>query len=319
MSDFYTNAASNRFLSALTPNSVQLRDNINFAFFSRYLAQKALSVFKWKIPETWDSDYVQSVLYRDGYICIVNTPEFGVIPQECTLGGLNLYYEPRYALVTNPVIPSLRGQELLIDYGYADANCVVIKLTPDYAGISDLIIHYAEKLALASQGVETNLINSKLAYVFAAEDNSTATAFKKMFQKIVTGDPAVFVDKKLFDENGEPRWSTFTQNLQQNYIAGDIISDLRKIEAEFDTKIGIANANTDKKERLISDEVNANNEETTCLSDLWLDNLQDGIDRVKTRYPGTEISVERRYKKNDRIISDDSGTVTVDTNDRGNV
>lgn len=319
MSQFFTQAASNRLLSAITPGSIQLRDNMAFAFFSRYLAQKILSVFKWSTPDTWDTDYLQCVLYRDGYVIITNTPEFGVIPQEGTLGGLNIYYEPKYALVTNPVIPSLRGQELNVYYGYADADCVVMKLTPDYAGVTDLIAHYAEQMALASQGIAMNLINSKLAYVFAAEDNSTATAFKKMFQKIASGDPAVFVDKKLFDDEGNPRWSTFTQNLQQNYIAGDIISDLRKIEAEFDTKIGIANANTDKKERLISDEVNANNQETECISDLWLDNLREGIKRVNIMFPGVSLSVERRYKRNDPQLSNDPDSVTGDAVRGGNV
>ena len=50
----------------------------------------------------------------------------------------------------------------------------------------------------------------------------------------------------------------FQQNVGQNYIVSDILSDMRKIDAMLDAEVGIPNANTDKKERVQSAEVNAN-------------------------------------------------------------
>ena len=88
-------------------------------------------------------------------------------------------------------------------------------------------------------------------------------------------------------------WEAFQQNVGQNYIACDLLSDLRKIEAEFDTKIGIPNANTDKKERLITDEVNANNVETRNLPELWLESLQKGCKEANAMF-GINISVDWR-------------------------
>ena len=63
-------------------------------------------------------------------------------------------------------------------------------------------------------------------------------------------------------------------------LISDILSDMRKIEAMFDAEVGIPNANTDKKERLIGDEVNANNVSTYSNMSMWLENLQRGCEQA---------------------------------------
>lgn len=51
-----------------------------------------------------------------------------------------------------------------------------------------------------------------------------------------------------------------------------------------------------KRERLISDEVNSNNAETSALVTLWLETMQDGIKKVNEMF-GTDISVSYRYEQ----------------------
>ena len=277
--------------SSFTPANPKVRGSYEYALFCRYLWQKAISVFKWILPETWETEFVTRVLYGLGFMVVVDTPKFGIIPQPGTVGGYNVFYEPLYAMIANPLLPDLTGKQMIID-----RDCSIIKLTPDYLGIGDLVGYYAEKMSLASQALSVNFSNSKLSYVFGAKDKTQATTFKKMFDQILNGEPAVVIDKSLYNDDGTPNWQIFNQNLQQTYIVSDLISDLRKIEAEFDTKIGIPNANTDKRERLISDEVNANNAETSSISDLWLDTIREGIKKTMKLYPDLpEIKVERRY------------------------
>jgi hypothetical protein len=103
-------------------------------------------------------------------------------------------------------------------------------------------------------------------------------------------------DKKLLKQDGTPNWQAFQQNVGQNYIVGDILADMRKIENMFMTSIGISNANTDKKERLVVDEVNANNEETQTLCELWLEQLQEVCEKTVTMF-GIKISVDWRIKQ----------------------
>lgn len=284
----------NNINSCFSP-STPVMTSVEYRFYCRYLYQKAISVFKWNIPETWNKTMFLLTLYSYGYVGVFNTGKYGVIYNPCTVGGRNIFYEPAYVMLANPLLPELTGKQLEIG-----TDCALIRLTPDYMGILDMIGFYAEKMALASQGIDVNIINSKLAYVFGAKDTAQAKSFKKMFDQITDGEPAVIVDKKLFNDDGTPNWQLFTQNLKQTYLADQLISDLRKIEDEFNTRIGIPNANTDKRERLITDEVNANNVETETLPELWLDNIKRGIDQAEKLFPeiSGKITVDWRSKPN---------------------
>jgi hypothetical protein len=257
-------------------------------FFWRYLLQKALSVFKWDIPETWSKEYFLYILYCWGFVAVINTDKFGVIPQMCGLRGYDVFYRPTTAVVTNPLLNGIK--ELRID-----TQCTLFKLQPDYGGIMDMVNYYADMMALCAETAGVNLLNSKLSYVFAAEDKTAAESFKKLYDKIASGEPATVIDKKLYRQDGTPAWQPFMQNVGQNYIVGDILSDMRKIESMFLTAIGIPNANTDKKERLITDEVNANNEETKTLCELWLEQLQQVCEKTRAMF-GIKISVDWRVK-----------------------
>lgn len=281
---FYDHA--NAMVSQVTPNTVHVKNVGLTRFFQRYLLQKAISVFKWNLPENWSRDYFLYVLYCWGFIAIVNTDKFGVIPQGCGLKGYNVFYQPRSAIIQNPLLSGTLEPVI-------GKQCTLLKLQPDYGGIMDLVSFYAQEMALASEAIDVNLLNSKLSYVFTASNKNAAESLKKLYDRIASGEPAVVIDKNLYNDDGSVSWEAFQQNVGQNYIAGDLLSDLRKIEAEFDTKIGIPNANTDKKERLITDEVNANNVETRNLPELWLESLQKGCKEANAMF-GINISVDWR-------------------------
>ena len=176
----------------------------------------------------------------------------------------------------------------------------MIKLQPDYSSIMDMVGFYSDKMALASEALDMNLVNVKTATIFGAQSKQQAETLKKMYDKMADGDPAVFVDKNLFDDQGRPSWYPFVANMTQQYISDKILSDMRKIEAEFDTEIGIPNANTDKAERLITDEVNANNVETATRCELWLESIKKGVDKANSMF-GLSISVDWRVNPQTEI------------------
>lgn len=259
-------------------------------FYRKYLLEKAFSVYKWEgIPENWSLSYFLYCLYCWGYVAVVNTDKYGIIPQGCSVSGYTIYYEPNEVLIANPKFKTTYRLTI-------GENCEIIRLQNNWSGLLDLINFYADMMALNAESAATNLMNSKLAYVFTAKDKTTAESFKKLYDKIASGEPAVFQDKNLLDDNGNLNWQTFTQNLSQNYIAGSILEDMKKWEQKFLTDIGVPNANTDKKERLISDEVNSNNVEIKCLADVMLDTLKASCKRVNKMF-GLNISVDYRFKE----------------------
>lgn len=276
----------NYYNASRSPSTVHVKNTRLRRYFRKYLFQKAISVFKWQLPEEWDKDYFLYTLFGLGYIAVVDTDQYGVICQGGALGGYNLYYRPSYIIITNPLIKGTITANL-------DTDCALIKLQPDYGSIMDLVGYYADQLAIAAESLGINMLNVKSGTVFGAESKAKAESYKKMYDTLSDGDPAVVIDKKLLDDQGKPTWFPFTQHIKESYVVTDILSDMRKIESMFDTDIGIPNANTDKRERLITDEVNANNVETATRCELWLETLRKGIDKANSKY-GLTISVDWR-------------------------
>ena len=280
----------NRYNAGLSPSTVHCKNTGLVNYYTRYLIQKVISVFEFSgIPEEWALNYFQYVLICRGYIGIIDTARYGIIPQECGLSGFDVFYQPNRITVANPL---LDFKELKIG-----TQCEVIKMQPDYGGILDLVGTYADLMALCLESSGVNLLNSKLSYVFAAGNKTQAESFKKMFDKIATGEAAVFVDKNLFNEDGSRNWDVFFQNLKQNYVTSDILNDMKTLEDQFNTAVGIPNANTQKRERLITDEVNANNVDTEAKISLWIETMRRDMKRVNDMF-GLSLDVRYRFADN---------------------
>ena len=291
----------NKYNAHIKPSTVTSQDNATAWYFRRYLLQKILSVFEFDgIPETWSKDYFLYTLFLWGFVAVIETDKFGVIPQHCSLFGYDVFYRPTNVNIANPLLKGNLTPKIGVE-------CELIKLQPDYGSCGDIIAYYADLLALATESLGVNLVNSKLAYVFACQDKTVAESFKKMYDKINEGNPAVFADKKLFDDNGEPLWTTFQNNLKQNYVAGDMLNDMLKIDARFCTEIGIPNVNMAKKSGVTDNEVEANNADTKSKAEIWLETMQDGISRVNKMFD-LNLSVKLRYKEN-YDVSVDNGNV----------
>ena len=126
-----------------------------------------------------------------------------------------------------------------------------------------------------------------------------------MYDNLNGGNPAVFADKKLFDESGEPLWTTFQNNLKQNYVAGDMLNDMLKIDARFCTEIGIPNVNLAKSSGVTENEVEANNVDTKSKASLWLETIQDGLNKVNEMFD-LNISIKFRFERGEENVVIDS-------------
>ena len=300
--------ALNAYNGTISPSTVHVKNTGLARFFKRYLLQEAMSVFEWDMPETWDKAYFLYVLYVIGYIGILDTDRFGVIPQHGGLGGYNVFYAPRYMLINNPLFKQTYQPVI-------GEDCAVLRLEPDYMGLYDLVDYYGDLMALTAEATGVNLLNSKLSFIFAADNKATAESFKALYDDIASGNPAAVADKKLLDDDGSLRVTMFQQNVGQNFIADRLLEVLRDIRCMFLTDIGIPNANTQKRERLISDEVNANNFETKSKCSLWLDELQKGCRKAEELFPGLRLRVDWRkeLREEEEVTEDETVAVRAGT------
>lgn len=295
----------NQYNATISPSTVHVKNTGLARFFKRYLLQEAFSVFDWKMPENWDKNYFLYVLYVIGFIGIILTDKYGVIPQHGGLGGYTVQHQPQYMLIDNPLIAGtlkpIIGEE-----------CACIRLQPDYCGLFDIVDYYGDMMALCAEAAGVNLLNSKLSFVFAADNKTMAESFKKLFDQIAGGEPAAFANKNLFDDEGNLRVTMFNQDVGKNFIADRLLDTMRTIRCQFLTDIGIPNANTDKRERLITDEVKANDFETRAKCALWLDELKKGCKQARDLF-GIELSVNWREDLKQEVKEDEqNGDISTD-------
>ena len=286
----YVNTAN----SMIEPSTVHVKNTGLQFYFKKYLIEKAISVFDFKIPDTWAKNYFLYVLYCYGFISVVRTDRFGVICQAASFKGYNVYFQPTNCVICNPLLTGILEPRI-------GKDCTLIKLQPNYSGIMDIVSYYADLMALATEALGVNLLNSKYSFIFGAENKAQAESFKEMYDKVASGEPAVFIDKQLFNEDGTPRWFTFSQDLRNNFLGPELLETLRTIETDFEKFIGIPNANEEKKERLTSFDLKASSF-STC--ELWLDTLKEGIEQTNDLF-GLDLYVDWR---------EDLKNVSVDTN-----
>ena len=80
----------NVYNASRSPSTVHVKNTRLRNYFRKYLLQKAMSVFKWTLPEEWDKDYFLYTLYGMGFISVLNTDKiqsFKVSP----ISGITLY------------------------------------------------------------------------------------------------------------------------------------------------------------------------------------------------------------------------------------
>jgi hypothetical protein len=274
------------------PSDVNGQNNAAVLFEKRYLYQLIYSRFKWALPSEWALNFFRFWLYRWGSIGVIYTREFGWICAPYSVSKLDLYWNPAEICVTNSKIRSPK-------YGKIGYNAEIIRLFDDYGGLDDLVKRYAVKLAQLDRCVDVNLMNSNMTAFFEAENKPQAETIKAAYAEATSGKPFVVTNTKVF--RGKSPASTLMTSMGSNYLVNDYLQSRRTIVNEFLTKIGIQNANYDKKERLNTQEVNQNNEEVHAIIDVIYDNLSECVRKVNAiSNLGLRVELKKEVDADDR-------------------
>lgn len=268
------------------PSSGEVDFSVLNDYFERSLFTRLMSVFTFEnIPKTWNMNFFKYVLYGCGYIVVFNSKKYGVIPQFGTLNGRGLYYEPTNVLVSQPLVHF---------EGTIGEDCELIRLTPDFRGVWDIVRHYSKLLAHCYTSVNMSLINSRVAWIIATKNKASAEAWKAIMEKITAGDPAVYVDKNVMNEEGDKPWQEMLLNPKDSYLVNELLNNTVEILNQFDREVGIPASGLEKKERLVTMESNAMVIDSVARSDSWYETLKETIDKTNAMF-GLNIAVKKNY------------------------
>lgn len=274
------------------PADVEGQRAARVEYYKFVLLNKLKGEFDNKYPEDWDEDYFLDHILIDGKICITNTA-MGTIALKCGTKGINVYDRNDGVIIANHVLGSFERT--------IDEDCVVIYLYNNltYNGVAACIDIYANRLANCDSAIDINLLNTKVATVFEVGDKQEADEMKMIYDQIQRGEPAVY------HRNGngvmQDKMTTFGQNVKQTYIAADVQALKRDIYNEFLTQFGINNAAQEKRERLLVDEVNSNNDELAINMNYVYKNLKKGVEKAIKMFPELKGKFEIKLPYIDKL------------------
>ena len=291
---------SNTWANYITTNPKNVDPkSTSFFYYQTMLLRKAMSVFEVTgCPDNWDIDYMMTKIFVNGFVAITDT-ELGVLPLECGVSGVNVFNHPTTAIIANPVLGSFERT--------IDETCALVKLQYTYSGIMDIISHYSTQLADCDSSIAVNLMNSKVAFIGLVGSKQQAQSMKLMYDKISQGEPAVFVRGDQINQD-----NILYNHVKENFVAHDIQRLKRQIMAEFLTEIGVNNANTDKRERLTDNEVEANDSEIQLNSSYWLEQLKEGFNKANEMFNlNIDIKIKPVYNTEEENLNNDQSRTTL--------
>ena len=245
----------------------------------------AVNAFEWEgLPEGIEERHIERVLFDHGKAIFFRDPDMDYMCLEVQNGPqLNVYGEPlRY-----------RAVGLNYNHEFNMDDCVVIENNKLRLATHDFVMFYVNKLTEAERTMDVNVKANKTPIVFACDDKDVLT-FKRIFQQVDGNVPAIFADKNLNLD------AITAFDTKVKFLCKDLMDYKTSVENELLTFLGINNIAQDKKERLISDEANSNNQLIRSFFDLQLEARQRACEDINKKY-GLNIRVRKRLKPDENV------------------
>ena len=277
-----------------------------FAELFNYASQ--LFIFK-GFPKEVDIDYAIENLLLTGNISFFKSNGKYYLLDAFLGGTQNIVYRPTDIQVSNPILGQLEFTN--------EMNGVMLFLTPfDRAvtqcpGFEGGLYHLISKTAILLADNITSIncaqMNSRVAAICGVETQNDATGVEETLKEIYMGKPYKVVKSSLL--------SSFQVNPLSNSTSSKTITELVELHqyilASFFNAIGIQFNGNMKRERLVTDEVNANSDALVLSIDVMLNSLNKGCESIN-RIFGLSTSVElnpkfERLEKPNEEKTDDKG------------
>lgn len=257
-------------------------------YWERSLFQRMTTLFKIEnLPDGWDKDAFKYGLFRMGFLPVFLSKKYGRVFQPGTPAYMGLYFQPTAMQISSPFFSFEKPLQI-------GTECEVLKLTPDYRGVWDIISKYAQELVRQEVAIRQSQNNARFAYAAVAEDEKSAKTLKTIFEKLGNGDDAIVYDKMAAKKNpatGEITnpWTQFDRDLKNNFILPELIEGRREILTDFYREMGLRVA-PEKKERIGTHESYSYDAEAFSRLLVYNDSLQESLTRVN-EFLGTDIQI----------------------------
>lgn len=260
-------------------------NEITLVNYYNWLKSLAVSMFKWEgMPDTIDIRYLENALFEKGNLLFFKDPILGYLALKCLpTSDLNVYGRP----VEFQVVSHSYSNKIKADEGVRIFNNDIEEPSQFTIGA------YASRLSEIERTTDINM-NAQKTPILIQTDRKQLLTLRNVYQQYKGNAPVIFADKNMFTDE-----SLKVLNTQAPYIIDKLDVHKQNIWNEALTFLGIQNADTDKKERLIVDEVNANNEHIQMNANVMLKARERACTEINEMFPDLNVSVSLRYQPED--------------------
>lgn len=274
-----------------------LLNNRTYLQYYNRLLELAINMYEWKnLPPSIDERFLELTLFSDGMAVYFRDEILGDLCLQCMIGGnLDVYRIPirRTAYATN-------GYQAELD----NTNSVIIFNNYTHTNSMLDVEMYARRLYEIERTIDVNVKAQKTPLVIRATENQRLT-LKNMYMQYDGNEPFIFGDKNL-DMDGIKVLKT-----DAPYVADKLNILKRQIWNEALTYLGIENSNTEKKERLVSDEVTTNLGGVEAQRFCRLNARRQAVKAINEMF-GLNISVDFR-QETQTVTRKENGNETEET------
>lgn len=262
-------------------------NDMTFRDYYKKLKLLAKGVYKWNnLPNGIDEKWIEDYLFKEGKCMFFKSKELGLMVAGCTETGINPYDEPT---TLRPVATNYVDEHEYENY----VECVLIRNNDDMMPTESSILLYAYRLTDITRTIDINISAQKTPVLILCKDKQKLT-LKNIYKQWNGFEPVIYGDKEI-DLSGVKVLKT----------DAPIVFDKLQIEKnhiwnECMTFLGVNNANMDKRERLVDDEVQANNEQVELFAMVGLKARQRACEQINKLFR-TNITVEFREAQSETV------------------
>lgn len=256
------------------------------------LMNVATYAFEWSgLPDTCNERFLELALLTRGCACICKDPELGYLSLFSNAAdGLNLYGEVPKIFATG--VNGYNKQYVNYVEGGDNSKATAVTCRDNNVMIPYVryILRATDRLMSAERSLDVASKKLKNPY-FVTVDETQVNSVKKILSDVDDNQDSVITSKSTMPDG----FKVFPTNVDVNTLK-TLWEHYNNIDNNIRTMLGINNNSTaGKRERLIVDEVNANNDFTDINIDMRLHERELFCERVNKTF-GLNISVKKRFQ-----------------------
>lgn len=255
-------------------------NNATYMQYFNRLVELSVSMFEWQgLPETIDPRYLELHLFQNGSVVYFRDEVMGDLCLDCIANG-------QFDVYGNPI--SRRAYSSYNQYQKTLNESDSVIIWNNYLhqpSVLDVKM-FAKRLYNLDRIIDVNANAQKTPVLVQGTEKQRLTLVN-LYKEFDGNAPFIFGDKNL-DLNSLRAIST-----NAPYVADKLYQLKTQIWNEALTYLGISNLNIQKKERMITDEVQRNQGGTIASRYSRLEARREAVDKINRMF-GTDISVDYR-------------------------